>query len=103
MSELLRKYLQSWLAWAEGGAPHHAPYTRAFGLCANRRRYAQDETERQVLLGELQGMFRRDGLDEAYPFGDAEYDALCRKEEQHLYVPRLTWVRSKLAAFPETA
>ena len=98
MSELMRAYLKSWLEWAEGEAKEGAPYTRCYGLCANRRGFARFPNDRAALLDELQSLFHRDRLNTDYPFGIDDYEIRTTYSVQHRCEVRLAWVRSKLAA-----
>lgn len=96
MSDLLREFLQAWLDWADEGAAQCAPFYREYGLCLNVHAY---QGYNYTLLRELHALFRAEGLDKDYPFGSyGEYDELSDRYEQHLYEPRLAWVRNKLAA-----
>lgn len=91
----MREFLQAWLTWAEGDAEQCNPFHREYGLCSNVHAHNGYNPE---LIIELKALFTADGLDTDYPFGHyLDYDARADLYEQHLYEPRLAWVRSKLA------
>ena len=90
LSSELREFLQSWLQWAELGAPNVRIFDRTKGLCyctmSWEERYDVD------IIAELDDLF----LDERYPFGMKEYADASKDGTMHLDVNRLTWVRKQL-------
>jgi hypothetical protein len=99
VSENLKAFLRAWLDWVEAGAPDCRPFKRRCGLCSNLDAWARALVPdiRIDLEGELELMFKVDGLDQCHPFGfDAYFDARG-SETQHLDTTRLAWVRSKIA------
>lgn len=97
MSEELRKFLQNWIDWTERGAPNYGPYDRADGLCNALVDFAIDNDLRiSPVTLELEELFKADGLDDAYPFGEDTYNQAMCHSTQHTNQKRLAWVRSKL-------
>lgn len=89
MTPDLRKFLYSWLAWAEGDARDHYPYWRTFGLCANAP---------HNVVSDLYALLKRDfPSNPEYPFGGKQryYDDRFRGST-HLNKKRLAWVRKQL-------
>lgn len=70
MSELMREFLTAWLEWAEAGAPSHDTFRAEYGLCGNSNSFDGDT---YCLEYELAAMFKADGLDGGYPFGESAY------------------------------
>jgi hypothetical protein len=102
MSELMRKFLTAYIEWVDAGAPQGRPFARGAGLCYGVDVFCEEQPEPDVaydfVCRELKRMFRADGLDRVYPFGDAAYDECAVKDTQHLHQPRIDWIKSKLAA-----
>lgn len=105
MSKELREFLQAWLDWATNGAPDMKPFYRCIGLCGNvieHFRDVRDGTTIQVYAvsdrveEELKRLFKEQGLDKDYPFGQARYCAACSNGTQHRSTVRKNWVRKQL-------
>lgn len=100
MSEHLKAFLVTWLAWADTGAPDCEPFSRHFGLCSNLSIIWSkpfDGDERAALEHGLDAMFEADDLDMCHPFGFDEYYKARESDTQHLDEARIAWVRSKIA------
>lgn len=98
MTNEMRDFLTSWLKWAESDSscvdnPHG--YSGDCGLCDSVVLYKGPGTD-STLTYELARLFRNDGLDGAFPFGQENYLARWDNDIQHLCPIRLAWVRTKL-------
>lgn len=91
ISEDLRAALQSWLDWAEGGAPNGEPFFRDVGLCTNM-------WEWDVEVGpELREVLEEEFVDDfEYPFGQHDYIERQDDSTLHQCPKRLAWVRKIL-------
>lgn len=103
MTQTMREFLTSWLAWAEDpdaqDSDDGGPFTKRTGLCFNLCEFVCVD---YALLSELSSMFAADGLDTAYPFDtEKSYDLAYDNRTQHLNPARLAWVRSKLESKDE--
>ena len=91
ISPELRAALQAYLDWVNVGAPPDEPFNRVDGLCFN----ICDLYSRCELV-ELMGLFKAQGLDEAYPFGAVGYQVAQFTKTQHLCAPRINWIKEIL-------
>jgi hypothetical protein len=101
MSDLLKRFLQSWIDWIDAGAPQGEPFSRNTGLCANVYDWTiecdLDIDAITKILRELRKTFRADNLHPMTPFGgNVVYLKETETATQHLNAERLAWVRSKV-------
>lgn len=95
VTSITAKYLQSWLTWAETGAPHGDPYRRTSGLCGNAYFYEGGVHYQEINLN-LKQLWLHEGLDLTYPFGEKSYDWAVMRGTSHLDQARLAWIRKHL-------
>lgn len=91
-SNELKKFLQDWLDWAEGGAEDDYKYIACCGLCGSTTSYYDNIDEIKCARIELRKLFH--GV--TYPFGEENYDIREYRNTQHQDPNRLAWVRAAL-------
>ncbi len=102
MSKELKAFLRAWLWWVMTDANEDNPYgfRGDMGLC-----YASWFFRRVHELGslepELKKLFWKDGLDEVYPFGEADFDERDEAGTMHLCPKRVGWVIKTLKENPD--
>lgn len=105
MSKELREFLQAWLDWSTNGAPDMKPFCRCIGLCGNViehfRNVRSDSTIAVYSVSgrveeELKRLFKEQGLDHDYPFGQARYCVAGSKGTMHRSTIRKNWIRKQL-------
>ena len=84
MQPTILDFLESYLKWAEDGAPQYKPFDRAFGLCMNARIYSID----YYLMA---GHFSTDT-----PFNVSTDHYYSEVGTHHLNPKRIQWVKDKI-------
>lgn len=98
MYQLLRNFLEEWLAWVDAGAPAHKIFATDQGLCDNLCDWHSGPgSELQRLKHQLGDMFEADGLHRRHPFNQSVRDFLEEEGSYHLNEERVAWVRRKLS------
>lgn len=102
------EFLIEWLQWAESNPPSieyeqypWPDFSTYYGLCENFYQWLR----RKEYLGmihfawydyvypKVSELFRDEGMDQHYPFGEDAYDAHGESGEHNTHPPRLDWVR----------
>ncbi len=98
MSPELRQFLTDWLDWAEAGGSGVA-FRQYYSLCSNLKLYCQgfEVVKTTILLQELKKLFIYKGLDEKYPFGQAQFENDVFNYSMHKCEKRLAFVRKVLS------
>lgn len=96
ISPELRAALQEYLDWVNAGAPQAEPFDRGTGLCYNFGHNTDQNDIVYDLVEELGDLFSSMGMAEDYPFGAAGYSEAQFTKTQHLYAPRINWIKEIL-------
>lgn len=101
ISETLKTFLTEWYTWAIADDPENGSFDTADGLCDSYHQWlighdhcVWEQAGNKLL--ELSGLFKAQGLDDAYPFGWEEYDKRSYHYTMHKDPNRLAWVKEML-------
>ena len=86
-------FLKDWLKWATTGAVWHPIYRKEQGLCLSYQEYARHTP---FTYSELSKLFRAQGLNTGFPFGEKEFWEDARNATMHTNPMRLEWVRKTI-------
>ena len=101
----LLQFYKDWLAAAEApdaDSDNHHIFFNTMGLCGNlemwlEEHYGYDDPVFQAAFRRMEWQFQSAGLDNTYPFGEAEYSRGAYHDAQHKDKKRLAWVKARIA------